>query len=87
MLSPKFDEALQYATLIHAGQTRKGTGVPYLSHLLGVASIASFSKPRSPLGTSPSASTLASPPTTRRWSNNAWCRAVSMYSVCEKMAG
>jgi len=40
MLSPKFDEALQYATLIHAGQTRKGTEIPYVSHLLGVASIA-----------------------------------------------
>jgi (p)ppGpp synthase/HD superfamily hydrolase len=40
MLSAKFDEALQYATLIHAGQMRKGTEIPYLSHLLGVASIA-----------------------------------------------
>ncbi|NLF73677.1 MAG: HD domain-containing protein [Candidatus Anammoximicrobium sp.] len=40
MLSRKFDDALQYATLIHAGQTRKGTDIPYLSHLLGVASIA-----------------------------------------------
>lgn len=39
MLSPKFDQALQYATLIHAGQTRKGTEIPYLSHLLGMASI------------------------------------------------
>ncbi len=39
-LSPRFDQALQYATLIHAGQTRKGAGVPYLAHLLGVASLA-----------------------------------------------
>jgi (p)ppGpp synthase/HD superfamily hydrolase len=40
MLTFKFDDALHYATLIHAGQTRKGTEIPYLSHLLGVASIA-----------------------------------------------
>ncbi len=39
-LSPRFDQALHYATIIHAGQTRKGTDIPYLSHLLGVASIA-----------------------------------------------
>jgi GTP pyrophosphokinase len=39
-LSSRFDEALQYAALIHAGQTRKGTSIPYVAHLLGVASIA-----------------------------------------------
>jgi (p)ppGpp synthase/HD superfamily hydrolase len=39
-LSPKFDQALQYAVLIHAGQIRKGANIPYISHLLGVASIA-----------------------------------------------
>ncbi|MGZ8427164.1 MAG: HD domain-containing protein [Candidatus Binatia bacterium] len=39
-LSPRFDQALHYAVLIHAGQLRKGTEIPYLSHLLGVASIA-----------------------------------------------
>ncbi len=39
-LSPRFEEALQYAALVHAGQKRKGTGTPYLAHLLGVASIA-----------------------------------------------
>ncbi len=39
-LTAKFDEALHYATLIHAGQTRKGTEIPYVSHLLGVTSIA-----------------------------------------------
>lgn len=39
-LSPQFEEALQYAVVIHAGQTRKGTAIPYLAHLLGVASIA-----------------------------------------------
>jgi len=39
-LSPKFDQALHYAVLIHAGQIRKGANIPYISHLLGVASIA-----------------------------------------------
>jgi len=39
VLSEKFEEALRYAATVHAGQTRKGTQVPYLAHLLGVASI------------------------------------------------
>jgi (p)ppGpp synthase/HD superfamily hydrolase len=39
-LSPRFDQALHYAALVHAGQLRRGTGVPYLAHLLGVTSIA-----------------------------------------------
>ena len=39
-LSARFDQALLYATLVHAGQTRKGGGAPYVSHLLGVASLA-----------------------------------------------
>ena len=39
-LSPKFDQALHYAVLIHAHQKRKDTEIPYLAHLLGVASIA-----------------------------------------------
>jgi (p)ppGpp synthase/HD superfamily hydrolase len=38
-LSNRFDQALQYAAWVHAGQTRKDTGVPYLAHLLGVAGI------------------------------------------------
>ena len=38
-LTPRFDEAMRYAREVHAGQDRKGTGVPYLSHLLGVSSI------------------------------------------------
>ncbi len=37
--SSKFEEALVYASIVHARQTRKGTRVPYLAHLLGVASI------------------------------------------------
>ena len=35
----KLDEALVYASDIHRDQTRKGTGVPYLTHLLAVAAI------------------------------------------------
>lgn len=40
MLSERFTEALTYATELHANQIRKGSGVPYIAHLLGVASIA-----------------------------------------------
>lgn len=40
MLSERFSEALTYATHLHAKQIRKGSGVPYIAHLLGVASIA-----------------------------------------------
>lgn len=39
MLSERFTEALTYATQLHAGQVRKGSGTPYIGHLLGVASI------------------------------------------------
>ena len=39
-LSPNFEQALQYAVIVHAGQIRKGSGIPYIAHLLGVASIA-----------------------------------------------
>jgi (p)ppGpp synthase/HD superfamily hydrolase len=38
-LGPRFDQALLYAAAAHRQQPRKGTPVPYLSHLLGVASI------------------------------------------------
>ncbi len=38
--SPKFKEALVYAAEAHAGQLRKGTRIPYLSHLLAVTAIA-----------------------------------------------
>jgi len=40
MLSERFTAALTYATKLHANQVRKGSGVPYVCHLLGVASIA-----------------------------------------------
>ena len=39
MLSTRFDNALAYASMIHRIQVRKGSGIPYISHLLGVASI------------------------------------------------
>jgi (p)ppGpp synthase/HD superfamily hydrolase len=38
--SSKFQEALLYAAQAHAGQLRKGTQIPYLSHLLAVTAIA-----------------------------------------------
>jgi len=39
MLGPRFDEAVSYAAVVHADQVRKGSGVPYMAHLLGVASL------------------------------------------------
>jgi (p)ppGpp synthase/HD superfamily hydrolase len=40
-LSQRFNEALIYAAELHADQLRKGDeGVPYIAHLLGVASLA-----------------------------------------------
>ena len=38
-LSPRFEDALLYATRLHATQTRKGNHVPYVSHLLAVTSL------------------------------------------------
>jgi (p)ppGpp synthase/HD superfamily hydrolase len=38
-LTARFEEALVFATQLHAEQTRKGTTVPYIAHLLAVASI------------------------------------------------
>ena len=38
-LSTRFEEALVLATRLHGRQRRKGTDVPYVSHLLGVASL------------------------------------------------
>ena len=38
-LSSRLDEAFAYARSVHQHQTRKGTDVPYLGHLVGVASI------------------------------------------------
>jgi (p)ppGpp synthase/HD superfamily hydrolase len=39
-LSTRFDEAFAYASRLHAGQLRKGAGVPYVAHLMGVCAIA-----------------------------------------------
>jgi len=38
-LTQRFIEALAYATEVHAVQSRKGTSVPYVSHVLGVCSL------------------------------------------------
>ncbi|HEY9634100.1 MAG TPA: HD domain-containing protein [Coleofasciculaceae cyanobacterium] len=40
ILSERFIDALTFAAHLHANQTRKGGKVPYIAHLLGVASIA-----------------------------------------------
>ena len=39
MLTEKFDAALAYASTLHRSQSRKGTAVPYISHLLAVCSL------------------------------------------------
>jgi GTP pyrophosphokinase len=38
-LSDRYYEALDYAARLHARQVRKGTDVPYVSHLLAVSSL------------------------------------------------
>ncbi len=38
-LTPRFTEALSYAVAVHAGQSRKGTSIPYVSHVLAVCSL------------------------------------------------
>ncbi len=37
--SERLSDAFALAAHLHAGQTRKGTGIPYLSHLLAVAAL------------------------------------------------
>jgi GTP pyrophosphokinase len=39
LLTPRFVDALTFAMEAHGDQTRKGGGIPYVSHLLGVASL------------------------------------------------
>ena len=39
-LSPRFVDAVAYAAAVHAQQVRKQTTIPYISHLLGVSSLA-----------------------------------------------
>ncbi len=38
-LTKRFDEAFQFASDLHRKQLRKGTGVPYMAHLLGVTAL------------------------------------------------
>lgn len=39
LLTARFEEALTYAFRLHNGQTRKGTNVPYISHLFAVTAL------------------------------------------------
>ncbi len=39
MLTERFDEAFRYAHRLHRDQTRKGTSIPYISHLMTVAAL------------------------------------------------
>lgn len=38
-LTGRFDEAVLYAIHIHGGQARKGTSIPYVTHLFSVAAL------------------------------------------------
>jgi (p)ppGpp synthase/HD superfamily hydrolase len=38
-LTGRFEDALAYAARIHAGQIRKGAGIPFVSHLLAVCAL------------------------------------------------
>ena len=38
-LGPRFQRAFQFAGEKHAGQTRKASSIPYIAHLMGVASL------------------------------------------------
>ena len=38
-LTPRFEDALSFATQLHAQQTRKGKLTPYIAHLLSVAAL------------------------------------------------
>lgn len=39
VLTRRFSDAVEYARIAHAAQFRKGTSIPYVYHLLGVASL------------------------------------------------
>ncbi|MGP1667690.1 MAG: HD domain-containing protein, partial [Rhodanobacter sp.] len=39
VLTDRFSRAVDYARIAHATQVRKGANIPYLYHLLGVASL------------------------------------------------
>jgi (p)ppGpp synthase/HD superfamily hydrolase len=38
-LGPRFLKAFQFAAKMHAGQARKASSIPYIAHLIGVASL------------------------------------------------
>src|SRR5437899_10612922 len=38
-LGPRFQRAFQFAAQMHSGQTRKASIIPYIAHLMGVASL------------------------------------------------
>ena len=38
-LTQRYTDAIDYARRAHAGQLRKGTGIPYFAHLVGVSSL------------------------------------------------
>jgi (p)ppGpp synthase/HD superfamily hydrolase len=40
MLTPRYNEALEYTAWLHRNQIRKGTEIPYISHLVAVSMIA-----------------------------------------------
>lgn len=39
ILTPRYADAVLYASTLHANQARKSTTIPYISHLLGVSSL------------------------------------------------
>src|SRR5690242_6952881 len=39
LLGERFERALQFAAAMHRTQVRKGSGIPYIGHLLGVCSL------------------------------------------------
>lgn len=39
MLTRRYDDALQFAHALHRAQTRKGTSIPYISHLIAVSAL------------------------------------------------
>jgi GTP pyrophosphokinase len=40
LTTARFEAALVYAHQVHQNQRRKGTGIPYIAHILGVAALA-----------------------------------------------
>lgn len=39
MLTARYDAAFRYAHDLHRAQTRKGTPIPYISHLMSVSAL------------------------------------------------